>query len=645
MRDTIAAFDGRIAKVQGPARSGKTEALVRRCARLVREGTDPAAILVEVSNAVAAQAFRRRLRRALGPDLEQAAAQVHVETALDTCAAVLDDPAAREATGHIPRLLNSAEYAFFLEDMKALGQPVRRLRATLDLLYRQMADLVPRGEWHLDDEGKAVLAHGERVLTLRGAMLAQEAPALCALFLESEAGSAARGSFAHVLCDDFQNLSRAEQACLRLLAGEQLIVAGNPNEQQILRSGFPSREGFTQFEAAHPDAEVFTLEGAFGNPSVIAFADALCEHGDMDPSFKAGAAHAAADEGGAGVQCIKWATPEDEIDGIAKYLRAVLDTEDDLRESRTCVLVPNKRWALMAEKALRRRGFSVSAAGALSGLGGDPRESARARALVAFTRLNLLADPCDMVAWRSWCGFDSPLVNSDAWAGLQDFAEERALSLYDALAQAGTASEEPFPRAAVLAERWRAGQDFIAQNAGRKGFSLLRAIGADGLPEFEEAARAFVGDEDAAALLRMERAQVTDPAMPEDAHVLHVATFGALVGVEYDNVFVVGAVDGLMPRRAAFEAADEEERERAMNEERRLFCNGVAKAGKRLVVSHFNRAPLELAERAKMQVSRVRTEGGSRMAVVRPVCFLAEAGDACPGTVGGQALLAELGLA
>ena len=108
MIETIASFDGRIAKVQGPARSGKTEALVRRCACLVRGGAAPETILVETSSAAAAQAFRRRLRRAIGPDLQHAADDVHVRTALETCVAVLDAPAARAATGRVPRLLNDA---------------------------------------------------------------------------------------------------------------------------------------------------------------------------------------------------------------------------------------------------------------------------------------------------------------------------------------------------------------------------------------------------------------------------------------------------------------------------------------------------------------------------------------------------------
>ena len=176
------------------------------------------------------------------------------------------------------------------------------------------------------------------------------------------------------------------------------------------------------------------------------------------------------------MQSIKWNTPEDELNGLTKYLRQLLDGQEDAREANTCVVVPNRRWAVMVEKMLRRRGFNVSAAGAAGTLAGDPRDSTRSRALVAYTKLGLLADPTDMIAWRSWCGFDNALTNSDAWMGLQDFAEAEGLTLYQALQKVGSAgfgAKEPFLRARTLAEKWRSGQDFLEKNATRRGFGLM----------------------------------------------------------------------------------------------------------------------------------------------------------------------------
>ena len=243
MIDGIASFDGRMAKVQGPARSGKTEALVRRAAQLLRAGVDPASILVETTSSFAAQAFRQRLKAAA--DGNGAAAEaVAVLTPLEACALVLDAPAARAATGRVPRMLTPAEYNFFLEDMKTLGTPIRKLRRMLDYFYQQMAQLEPRENWRVGDQERAVLDLMERTLASREAMLAQEAPALAVDFLQSDAGKAARGSFAYVLCDDYQNMSRAQQTCLCLLAGTQLAVAGNPNQTLEVTTDFPCPQGF-----------------------------------------------------------------------------------------------------------------------------------------------------------------------------------------------------------------------------------------------------------------------------------------------------------------------------------------------------------------------------------------------------------------
>ena len=81
MMAEIAAFDGRTAKIVGPARSGKTEALLRRAAAAVAAGCAPEDILIETSTAEAARVARRRLVDAL------AAALIHSPRVL-----VLDEP-------------------------------------------------------------------------------------------------------------------------------------------------------------------------------------------------------------------------------------------------------------------------------------------------------------------------------------------------------------------------------------------------------------------------------------------------------------------------------------------------------------------------------------------------------------------------
>lgn len=638
--EQAAGSDERMVKIAGPAASGKTEVLVKRCAALLDAGTAPESILIEACSSFAAQAFSKRLGQA-AKDAE-AASRVKIATPLDICSVVLAEPACQEHTGRSARILSGAEYKFFLEDMRPLGMPARRLKGMLSFFFKQWGALEPYDAWVVGDEEKTVYEYAKQLLEMRGGTLAQEAAWLAVEFLKSDAGASVRGRFSHVLADDFQNLDHAQQTCLCLLAGEQIVVAGNADETVAPRNTVAYPAGFDDFEKLRRNVKVFTLEGSFGNEAIASFCAELAgtEGGKVtgtgDPQ-----------EFAEGIHTIKWATPEDELDGLTKYLRSFADSQESFCEKRTCVVVPNRQWARLAERVLVQRGFTVSTAGASAGLGGDPRNAECCKALRAYTLLNLLADDTDMVAWRSWCGFGNHLTNSDAWKLLQEHAIEHGTSLAQGLddaLEAMSKGEELFLRANVLAKLWETGHELIKKHKDRKGYALLHAIGAEGLHEFELVEQVMQGDETATQLFALARESFDAPVLPVEEHVLHIATYRTLAGLSYDNVFVFACIDGFMPQRNAFEiVSTNEERTAVMEEERHAFYRTCSTASKRLVVSYFSKAELELAERSKMQVTRVRAEGDKRMALVRPSTFIEQAQAARPSTVGGQGLLASLG--
>lgn len=654
--DTIATFDDRMAKIIGPARSGKTEALVQRCIQLVDGGCSPSSILVATPSAMAAQAFRNRLKKAFPEEKQSAATEINVQTALTTCVYVLETTQAQKATGRVPRLLSSVEYNFFLEDMKTTGEKVRKLRNMLRYFLKELANYTPQDKWMIGGEEKQILDYMHNILSLRQAMLPEEVPATCADYLQSDAGKGDCKQYDYVLADDFQNFTRAEQVCLCLLAGKQIMIAGNPNEACSFRGGVCSPEGFIEFEKRRRGVEVFTLTDAYGNEAIQAFADGLTKQGDMDASLAAKKVSAPASQATKnasygipeGAMAIKWANPDSEMNNLTKYLRVLMNKQDDVQESRTCIIVPNRRWASLAKRVLKQRGFNVSDAGTNTAIGGDPRNSKRALALVAYTKLNLLANPKDMVAWRSWCGIDHALTNSFAWMGLENWVKEEGISLYEGLqkvGEAGFGAKEPFPSANNLAEKWRSGQEYIKKNAARKGYGLLKAVGADSLPEFDDIANTMLGNETAEQLFTLMYQFTTDPTWPDDLHILHMSNLATLAGTSYDNIVVMGAVDGFIPQRNAFELiSTDADRERIMNRERHAFHSAICKAKELLIVSHFSKAPLELAEKTKMQVTRVKSENEERVALLRPTDFLMQAGNSAPTTTGGQAVMAEYGL-
>ncbi len=543
----------------------------------------------------------------------------------------------------MPRVLNKAEYKFLQEDLKVLGATNRKVRGALAYYFKQMSELVDRDEWVLLGEEHTIIKRLESTLVNRKAVLVQEIAAIAARYLTSEGGKAARGAYTHVLVDDFQNLSTAEQLCACIIAKDQLLVAGNVNECVNLSEITPNPEGFAHFEDKREGVEVITLTKTYGNPNAAKLAQALTAHGDMDASVEAVIED---DDQAAKVIAVKWDYPEKELDALTKYLRMEIDAIPNAHESRTSVIVPNARWAHLLRKVLTQRGFTVSLIGAGEQIGGDPRETERCKAQMAYAKLCLLANPQDVVAWRSWLGFGNFLLNSDLWAKLEELAEQNGHDMLDELAHVAAQAKEPFPKSHVLAERYKQAQAFIKKDRARRGFALMRAVGADKLPEFSNIMAQLAGDESAAQIAAMVDKSFFAPQFPQNNHILRIMYPQNMVGLEADNVYVFGCVDGFYPSRDAFEVVSTPEaREKVLNDERRAFYGAIAKAQGKLVVSFFSKSNLELAEKSKMQVVRVKADKEhDRIALVRMSQYLTETGDAYPGTTSGQQLLAEYGL-
>lgn len=661
--ERIAHHDARMIKVVGAVRTGKTETLLERCAALVSAGADPSRIFVETATPFAADAFRVRLRAKIG----RGAADVTVCTATQMAAFLLGNPAAIRDTGRIPRLVTDAERKFLLEDLKTTGLKVRAMRGMLDRFRDKWCALESESTWLVDSEEAGVYAFLLERLEAYGAMLPEEAARLAVDFLRSDRDRARELRFDYVLCDDFQNMTCAEQTMCCLLANKQMMVAGNQNQTTRIDSLPPHPRGFENFDALRYDVDVFTLDTAFANPAVQRFAEAAFGEEGLDASIRsvhtddapAGRAGAPVNPGegmlkggqggssqNGGVRVVSWNNPDEELNEMTKYLRFLANRDPENFSKNTLVVVPNALWARSVGRLLRTRGFSVTTAGTGVSFGGDPRERDRCKALTAYLKLNLLANPADPMAWRCWTGIGNYLANSDAWGSFFAFMNEHGLGLVEALNLASSQDGEVSLRSSALTDAYREGVAFIEANNGRKGFALMRAIGAEGLREFTDVFDALAGDESAGELFAIVRTMALFPHFIGPSDKLRIMYAPYLCGLEAENVFVLGAIDGFYPPREAFEVVSTEGERRSRTERnRRSFFSATSKATGYLTLSTFSKAPLELAEQAKMQVSRVRSEGGERIALVRPSMFLDEASTAYPGFTGGQQLMMEHNLA
>ncbi len=634
----IASCEDRVVKIEGAPASGKTEAMARRVASLLEAGVSPDKIMVCVSTGFAAQRFHARLRPMVPTDLANAAAAVRVTTALNACAAALSSPEAEAFNGRHARILNPQEYNAFLEDVKTTGLTRRRIKNLLRFFAFRWGKLDLESDWLLPGEESDFYQYITDLLVSMGAMLPEECPKLCARWLMSDEGECAIHRYEYVFVDDFQNLSYAEQTALCPMAEKQLMIAGNPNAASKIGTMFPSAEGFAKFDKLRHDVRVFRLTTTYANTPAVKMANALTFKDDMDSSFRATEFEGADDE----ILLIKWNSPNDEINCITRVIRKMLDDDIYLRGNRIGIVVPNKRWARMVQRVLTERHIHSTTMGALAGVYGDPRDVKRCRALTAYLKLSLIAHPEDMVTWRAWCTLGHPLGNSDAWTYLRDWARDTEQPILDCLRKLAEREDQPFPRASALQNAWKSGQKVIEKCASHRGYSLLAAVGGQGLPEFVDLAADMTGEETAEELWQLMYQLTMAPVFITDSGHVHILTHKNLPGLDYDNLFELGCVDGFTPNREAFEiVSTDEDRANWMNEGRHEFYAAACSAKKQLIISMFTRSPLEIAELTKMQVRRIRSEQGERIAQLTPSIFLTEAGAYAPSTIGGDALMAE----
>lgn len=649
MTADLATYTGRIAKVVGPARSGKTQACVCRCVQLLKEGNAPQDILVVVASGLAAQAFRGRLAQAAGPELAQAAAQVRVEQAIDVCSQVMGVPEVVALTGRGAHVLNDAEYTFFLEDLKTLGQKNQRLHNMLLFFFAQWSRLENEEEWLLRGEETDLLTYARRVLASLGGTLRHELPYLCARFLESEQGRPFAQRFSYVVCDDFQNLSYAEQTCMALMARTQLIVAGCVQDATKVNTDYPSPEGFERFERVRKGVEVFDLTARFGVQGALAFERALAQAGgtDAQEAGGTGAESAGPDVTNVPIQdktfFVKWDTPALELSGLAKTVRTWIDAGRNPAD--VVVVTPTKHWAKLAAQVLEREGVRVSMAGLGRRLGGDPRTSGMHAATSAWAALRLIANPVDPLAWRLWSGFDNAITNSEAWTSVYKASWDEGTDVCEVLARVA-GGETHMVKGEALGRAWARGQKLVADAQGLTGYPLACVAGLDKVSGLHDICEHLAGDEDAAALLACFEAWLTGYDTAGEEGLVHLCLPKNLAGQEYPLVIMVGMVDGMAPRRDVFEVEKSDDaKSRMLDEDRTLTRLAAAKAREALVVCAFARTDIETAEEAKMLVARITAAQGARVALVNPSRFFADAGAAFPGFIDGEEFNPALTLA
>ena len=628
----------------GPVATGKTQALVGRAAALLADGVDPEQILVLVAAGSAAPAFASRLEQVAG----EAARAVRVVTPQTLALQILDCDAAYERLSRRAHVLAEFEESFFIQDMLVSGKQPRRLREMLKFLERGWSELrdVEDG-WLINEEERNLQAFACERLGLLEALHPCEVAAQCVRYLLDDAAALAQAQVAHVLVDDAASMARASQVLACLLAAEQLVLTWDPNGSLAGQDAYPYAAGLSEIVGANEDVEIATLSSDHASEAVhLALCNVLGQSclrddrsaGRMDATLdtpEAGslahgdmvmpAAGGSAPQGS--LRVLEAPLLDDELPMLAGDLHAALDAGLSCED--VFVAVPSDAWGRRVEETLAREGVAVTRLASRQALVCDIRDLGRSADARMYVALQLVADPNSCMAWRCWCGFGDQMARSGSVAVAERLCAESGRNFAQELAAlaAGERTEAASGLVGLMAP-YREGLAMIEGARGLAGRDLVAHLaksvtGAEAPAGFAALLGEVGDDEDAASLLaRVERA-LHAPAFAE--HGVRVGPLESCLGQRCQALYLAGAVNGLMPSRAAFElteaTVDEQVRIRARLARQLYGACGIA--SRDIVCSTFARAEISQSETLKLHSTFVRLVKGQRMCDLSPSLAIA----------------------
>lgn len=615
----------------GPG-TGKTFALMRRAARLLENGADPNRVLVCTFTRTAAADIEKEIANLGIEGVEN----VSAGTLHSLCFRLLSRADVLELTGRIPRPLLDFEERFLLQDLKSesfggIRARGKRLQAFNAAWARLQTDLPGWPTDPVDREFHRVLI---RWLRFHEAMLIGEIVPETLNYLRNNPASPDRGKFDHVLVDEYQDLNRAEQDLLDLLAESgTLSVVGDEN-QSIYSFKFAHPEGIATFDEMHPDTYDINLVECRRCPTeIVEMANSLIRSNSPSREDLQLAACGQNCEGE--VHIVQWGGIEEEAAGIAEIIERRIRV-GEVEPGAVLVLAPRRQFGYAVRDALNNLGILAHSFFHEEALHGKPKDISKSHAQQAFTLLTLLANPDDRVALRCWCGYGSNSLRSGEWDRVHEHCAGTGETPWNTLENLASGeisiahSSGIVTRFEELLALWEPARVLV-------GGQLVDFLFPEGQPwaaSLRSIASSMEGDEfSARELLEKLRIGITQPELPTDVDYVRVMSLHKSKGLTADLVVVVGCIQGLIP----FVDPDlaQPERDRALEEQRRLFYVAITRTRRILVLSNVIQLPRDLAHRMG---ALVRGGSASHASTIASR-FLSELGPSTPKPVRGRSVL------
>lgn len=627
----IAATDDSPLRVMAGPGTGKSFAMKRRVARLLENGHDPRRIL--------AVTFTRNAAASLVQDLHTLGIanceKVRVGTLHAFCFGLLSRQEVFDYLGRVPRpvvtFVKSGVLQFeggiVLDDLVSAGAfgPKRdctqRIRAFEAAWARLQSDAPGWPQDPVDRRFQEALINW---LRFHHAMLIGEVVPEALRFLRNNPAADVRSAFDHVIVDEYQDLNKAEQELVDLLADHGAMAIVGDVDQSIYRFRHANPEGIEAFKQQHPDTHDEALDECHRCPArVVAIANHLIRYNhphELGPRLqpKPGNSHGE-------VYIVQWAGIDEEAKGLAEFVHTLVRDRGYLAGD-ILVLTPRRLLGYGIRDRLSEIGVLVHSFYHEEALEGEAAQR-------AFSLLSLLVDAEDRVALRWWLGEGSSSSRTNAYQRLRQHCEQVGVSPRAALEalEQGTIA---LPRVVALVKKYRELREILAGLVVQELANVVEALLPAGNEECsalrEMALLAIPRSENIGGLFDRIKTQITQPEMPEEGDFTRVMSLHKSKGLTSRVTIVTGCIQGLIP----FQDHDQAPAEQAaiLQEQRRLFYVAITRCTEVLVLSSAARMERKLAWKIGAQLRRGRSTVGNTIASQ----FIDELGQVAPAPHRGE---------
>ncbi len=596
-REAVLHTEGPVLVVAG-AGSGKTRVLTRRIAHLLGAvGVKPPEILAITFTNKAAAEMRERVEHLVGPPARAA----WVMTFHSACGRILR----REAQ----RLGYRSNFTIYDQ-----ADQIRLVKRCLEELDRDPKRFTPRGIHAQISNAKNTLVspeeYAERVASFYDQTVAEvydlyqkrlfasnavdfdDMLFLTVGVLERfpEAREKWQEAFRYVLVDEYQDTNHAQYRLLQLLAEKHrnVFAVGDPDQSIYAFRGADIRN-VLEFERDFPGAYTIALEQNYrSTQNILDAANGVIRHNRERKEKNLWS------ELGEG-EPVRVVEVEDEH-AEARYVAAeiALLVEEGFSGSEVAVFYRTNAQSRVLEDVLVRQGIAYQVIG-------GPRfyERAEVKDLVAY--LQVLDNPYDAVSLLRIANRPRRGIGDSTLARLQTWADQREISLWEAMAEAENAGVGAAPQKALktfratLESLMSAAQEYdvpelieevLARSGYMQSLEAERTIEAQGrienLQELVSVAREWreeAQDTTLSAFLQEISLYSDQDAIRGDGSLVTLMTLHNAKGLEFRAVYLIGMEEGIFPHSRSIE-------EQGIEEERRLCYVGMTRAQERLTLLH-----------------------------------------------------------